>query len=62
MLCEKPGAVNYKEGQEVIDAVDAAGVFYMEGFMYRCHPQIPKLIELIKSKTIGDIISIECSF
>jgi predicted dehydrogenase len=61
-LCEKPGAVNYKEGKEVIDAVDAAGVFYMEGFMYRCHPQIPKLIELIKSKTIGDITSIESSF
>jgi predicted dehydrogenase len=62
VLCEKPGAVNYKEGQQVIDAVNAAGVFYMEGFMYRCHPQIPKLIELIKNKTIGDIISIESSF
>ena len=62
VLCEKPGAVNYKEGKKVIDAVDAAGVFYMEGFMYRCHPQIPKLIELIKSKTIGEITSIESSF
>ena len=30
--------------------------------MYRCHPQIPKLIELIKSKTIGEITSIETSF
>ena len=30
--------------------------------MYRCHPQIPKLIELIKNKTIGDIISVESSF
>ena len=62
VLCEKPGAVNYKEGQKVIDAVDAAGIFYMEGFMYRCHPQIPKLIELIKSRIIGDITSIEASF
>ena len=62
VLCEKPGAVNYKEGQKVIDAVNEAGVFYMEGFMYRCHPQIPKLLELIKNKTIGDIISIESSF
>ena len=62
VLCEKPGAVNYKEGQKVIDAVNAAGVFYMEGFMYRCHPQIPKLIKLIKNKTIADIISIESSF
>ena len=62
LLCEKPGAVNYEEGQKVIDAVNEAGVFYMEGFMYRCHPQIPKLIELIKNKIIGDIISIESSF
>ena len=62
VLCEKPGAVNYIEGKKIIDAVDAAGVFYMEGFMYRCHPQIPKLIELIKNKTIGDIISVESSF
>ena len=62
VLCEKPGAVNYKEGKKVIDAVDQAGIFYMEGFMYRCHPQIPKLIELIKNKTIGDIVSVESSF
>ena len=34
----------------------------MEGFMYRCHPQIPKLLELIKNKTIGDVDSIEASF
>ena len=34
----------------------------MEGFMYRCHPQIPKLLEIIKNKTIGEIESIETSF
>ena len=34
----------------------------MEGFMYRCHPQIPKLLEVIKNKTIGDITLIEASF
>ena len=62
VLCEKPGAVNFQEGKKVIEAVDEAGVFYMEGFMYRCHPEIPKLIELIKNKTIGDIISVESSF
>ena len=62
VLCEKPGAVNLKEGKKIIEAVKEAGVFYMEGFMYRCHPQIPKLLEIIKNKTIGDIISIESSF
>ena len=34
----------------------------MEGFMYRCHPQIAKLISLIKENIIGDITSIEASF
>jgi len=62
VLCEKPGAINYKEGKEIIDTVKNAGVFYMEGFMYRCHPQITKLLSLIRKKTIGDITSIQASF
>ena len=62
ILCEKPGAINFNEGKKIIDAVREAGVFYMEGFMYRCHPQIPKLVEIIKNKIIGDVISIETSF
>ena len=62
VLCEKPGAVNLKEGKKIIQAVKEANVFYMEGFMYRCHPQITKLISLIKENIIGDITSIEASF
>ena len=59
ILCEKPGAINFNEGKKIIDAVREAGVFYMEGFMYRCHPQIPKLVDIIKNKIIGDVISVE---
>ena len=59
---EKPGAVNFKQGEKVIKAVQDAGVFYKEGFMYRCHPQIPALLELLKNKTIGDITKIISSF
>ena len=62
ILCEKPGAINFNEGKKIIEAVREAGIFYMEGFMYRCHPQIPKLVEIIKNKMIGDVISIETSF
>ena len=62
ILCEKPGAVNFKQGKKVIQAVQDAGVFYKEGFMYRCHPQIPALLEILKNKTIGDIIKITSSF
>ena len=62
VLCEKPGAVNFKEGQQVIEAVRQAGVFYMEGFMYRCHPQIPALVNFIKEKKIGEVRNIKSSF
>ncbi len=62
ILCEKPSAVNFKQGEKVIQAVQDAGVFYKEGFMYRCHPQIPALLEILKNKTIGDITKISSSF
>ncbi len=62
ILCEKPGAVNFKQGERVIQAVQDAGVFYKEGFMYRCHPQIPALLNLIKNKIIGDVKKITSSF
>jgi|TARA_B110000263_G_scaffold98719_1_gene86266 predicted dehydrogenase len=62
ILCEKPGAVNYREGYQVIEAVREAGVFYAEGFMYRCHPQIHGLVNLIKENKIGDVSHIKSSF
>ena len=62
ILCEKPAAVNFVQGEKVINAVREAGVFYKEGFMYRCHPQIPALLDLLKSKIVGDVEKITSSF
>ena len=62
VLCEKPGAINYAEMKKVIEAVKSAGIFYMEGLMYRCHPQTVKLLKTIKENNIGKIISIDSSF
>ena len=62
ILCEKPGAVNFAEASRVIEKIKESGVFYKEGFMYRCHPQIPALINLIKQNTIGNIKNITSSF
>ena len=62
VLCEKPAAINLKEGQQIIEVVRQAGVFYMEGFMYRCHPQIPALLKIIKEDRIGQIKKITSSF
>ena len=62
ILCEKPGAVNFTQASKVIEKIKEAGVFYKEGFMYRCHPQIPALINIIKKNTIGNIKLITSSF
>ncbi len=49
VLCEKPIGINAAEAQAMIDAAKKNKVFLMEAFMYRCHPQTQKLVELIKS-------------
>ena len=62
ILCEKPAAINANSASQVIDAVIKNDVFYMEGFMYRCHAQTKKLIELLREEAIGKIFLIEASF
>ena len=62
VLCEKPLTVNYREAVEVVKAVQETGVFLMEAFMYRCHPQTVKLVELLRRKEIGEIRVISASF
>ena len=62
ILCEKPITLNYPEAMAVIEAARLNDVFLMEAYMYRCHPQIAKLVELIKSKAIGEVRLIKASF
>lgn len=62
VLCEKPVALNQYETQAIIEAARRNDVFLMEAFMYRCHPQTHKLVELIHSGIIGDVRVIEASF
>lgn len=62
ILCEKPLGVNHAEATAMIDAARKHDVFLMEAFMYRCHPQTHKLIELVRSGTIGQVRVIHASF
>src|SRR5262245_34718066 len=48
ILCEKPIAMNHAEAMAIIEAARENGVFLMEAFMYRCHPQTQKLMELLR--------------
>jgi len=62
ILCEKPVAVNAKELEKVLAVVNEQDVFFMEAFMYRCHPQWKKLHQIIETGTIGEVRILESSF
>ncbi|MDM8005408.1 MAG: Gfo/Idh/MocA family oxidoreductase [Phycisphaerae bacterium] len=62
VLCEKPIGVNHTEATAIIEAARKHDVFLMEAFMYRCHPQTHKLIELVRGGIIGQVRVIHASF
>ena len=62
ILCEKPLTVNYADAVKVVAEARKQKVFLMEAFMYRCHPQTTKLVEIIRSGTIGKVQLIRAAF
>jgi predicted dehydrogenase len=62
ILCEKPIGVNYAEAMVMAEAARAHGVLLMEAFMYRCHPQTAKLVELIRKGAIGEVKLVQATF
>ena len=62
VLCEKPIGVNAAEARTIIEAARRNDVFLMEAFMYRCHPQTAKIVELVKQKAIGDVRMVQATF
>ncbi len=62
ILCEKPLAINYPEAMRVVAAAKENDVSLMEAFMYRCHPQTAKTVELIGEGAIGEVKVIQASF
>ncbi|MBP1807492.1 aldo/keto reductase [Rubellimicrobium aerolatum] len=61
-LVEKPMGLNLAEVVAVTEAARQEGVFLMEGFMYRCHPQVARLVELIRAGAIGQVRHVRASF
>jgi len=62
ILCEKPMGVNHAEGQAMVQAARKHGVVLMEAFMYRCHPQTAKIVELIRSGALGTVGLAQATF
>lgn len=62
ILCEKPLAMNVRDAAAMIEAARANGVFLMEAFIYRCHPQTYRLIELLQTGAIGTVRTLQATF
>ena len=62
ILCEKPLTINRAEAMAVIEAARQHDVFLMEAFMYRCHQQTARLLELVRGGAVGEVRLIKASF
>tara|TARA_B100000965_G_scaffold257019_1_gene216583 strand:- start:189 stop:1217 length:1029 start_codon:yes stop_codon:yes gene_type:complete len=62
ILVEKPATLNFGEAKSVKKNLLDKNIFFGEAFMYRHHPQINYILDLIKNNTIGNLISMESSF
>jgi predicted dehydrogenase len=62
VLCEKPLALTAQEAEEMIAAADRAGVKLAEAFMYRYHPLVKDLLDLLHGGTIGELKIVRSTF
>lgn len=62
VLCEKPLGVTAEDAAAMVDACARAGVVLLEAFMYRFHPQIERLQELLRAGAIGDPWLVRAAF
>ncbi len=62
VLCEKPAGMNAAEVVAVTEVAAQERRFFMEAYMYRCHPQIDRVLAIIAAGEIGTPLHIETRF
>jgi predicted dehydrogenase len=62
MLIEKPMGMTETQVKTIFEAAQARRLFVMEAYMYRCHPQTRKVVELIQSGVIGQVKYVRANF
>jgi predicted dehydrogenase/aryl-alcohol dehydrogenase-like predicted oxidoreductase len=62
LLVEKPIGVNAAEAMAIVEAAREGGVFLMEAFMYRAHPQTARLVDLLRANVIGEVRMMQGAF
>lgn len=62
VLCEKPIGLNVNEARKLMAARDRAGVKIGEAFMIVTHPQWIRVLELVHSGAIGELLVVQVMF
>jgi predicted dehydrogenase len=63
VLCEKPFTANADEARHVAEAAAAhPGLVVMEAFHYQYHPLARRLVEIVQSGELGNVVEIDISF
>ena len=62
VLCEKPLGMNLRQVKKMFEKAEKEKLFLMEGLWSRFIPATEKLLELLKSGEIGEIVSIRADF
>ena len=62
ILVEKPATVNFLQMENIKNNLKNKNIFFSEAFMYRYHPQISKVVDLLKNNVIGNLVSMESLF
>jgi predicted dehydrogenase len=62
VLCEKPFAMNVAEVELMIQTAQECDRLLVEAVWSRWHPRMIRMIELVKSGSIGELNSIDASF
>ena len=62
ILVEKPAFMSTKEAESIFNNNNFENTFFGEGYMYRYHPQIYEIINIIEAGEIGKLIRMESNF
>ena len=55
VFVEKPLALRYKEGRDLVDAAEASGAVLMVGHILEYHPAVTRLKELVRAGELGEL-------
>ncbi|GAB5560810.1 MAG: hypothetical protein SynsKO_24570 [Synoicihabitans sp.] len=62
VLCEKPIAMTSVELEQMMAAASASRRTLMEAWMYRCHPQTKRVVQLVQDGAIGELRHVQAAF